>query len=189
MRDAGRGDVLRPRAVGNLALPLAFDHRRLRRSVLPERGRCSTQGEAARQGGAVSQELSSSRSFLAHWCSPGRLTPRNRSKLPIVYTHIRSATRMVVSRRSWVRRSSATSRGGVPSGVPTRGSWAHTVVYVADRSYSSDRWEPHSRSLTMTRVFTITAALICVCSASLASAQAPANPMTPNPPLHPTCYG
>ena len=33
----------------------------------------------------------------------------------------------------------------------------------------------------MTRVFTITAALICVCSASLASAQAPANPMTPNP--------
>ena len=118
-------------------------------------------------GGAVSQELSSSRSFLAHWCSPGRLTPRNRSRLPIVYNHIRSATRMVVSR---VRHSSAPSRGGVPSGVPTRGSWAHTVVYVADRSYSSDRWEPHSRSLTMTRVFTITAALICVCSASLASA-------------------
>ena len=41
----------------------------------------------------------------------------------------------------------------------------------------------------MTRVFTITAALICVCSASLASAQAPANRMTPNPPLHATCYG
>ena len=41
----------------------------------------------------------------------------------------------------------------------------------------------------MTRVFTMTAALIGGCSASLASAQAPANPMTPNPPLHPTCYG
>src|SRR5205814_8541930 len=140
VRDTGRGDVLRPRAVGNLALPLASDHRRLRRSVLPEGGRCSTQSDAARQGGAVSQELSSSRSFLAHWCSPGRLNPLNLSRLPIVY--IRSATWMVVSRRSWVRRSSATSRGGVPSGVPTRGSWAHTVVYVADRSYSSDRWEP-----------------------------------------------
>src|SRR5437016_1846771 len=98
VRDTGRGDVLRPRAVGNLALPFASDHRRLRRSVLPEGGRCSTQGDAARQGGAVSQELSSSRSFLAHWCSPGRLTPRNPSRLPIVYIHIRSATRMVVSR-------------------------------------------------------------------------------------------
>jgi hypothetical protein len=75
-----------------------------------------------------------------------------------VYTRARSATRMVMSRRSWVSRSSATSRGGVPSGVPTRGSWAHTVVYVTDRSYSSDRWEPHSMSLTMTRVFTFTAA-------------------------------
>src|SRR6185503_6247059 len=104
VRDAGRGDVLRPRAVGNLTLPLASDHRRLRRSVLPEGGRCRTQGEAARQGGAVSQELSSSRSFLAHWCSPGRFTPRNRSRLPIVYTHIRPATRMVLSRRSWVSR-------------------------------------------------------------------------------------
>src|SRR6185295_15428062 len=92
-------------------------------SGLPEGRRCSTQGEAARQGGALSQELSSSSSFLAHWCSPGRLTPRNRSKLPIVYTHIRSATRMLVSRRSWVRRSSATSRGGVPSGVPTPSPW------------------------------------------------------------------
>ena len=96
-----------------------------------------------------------------------------------MYTHARSATRMVVSRWSWVRRGLATSRGGVPSGVTTRGSWAHTVVYVADGSYSSDRWEPHSRSLTMTRVFTITPALICVCSASLAS-QASANPITPN---------
>jgi len=43
------------------------------------------------------------------------------------------------------------------------------------------------KGLTMTSVFTITAALICVFSASLVSAQAPANPITPNPPLHPTC--
>jgi hypothetical protein len=41
----------------------------------------------------------------------------------------------------------------------------------------------------MTRVFTFTAALICVRSASLTSAQAPANSMTPNPLLHSTCYG
>src|SRR6476469_179704 len=98
VRDADRGDVLRTSAVGNLALPLTLDHRRLVRGM-PEGGRGISQGEAARQCGAVSQDLSSSRSFLAHWCSPGRLTPRNRSRLPIVYTHIRSATRMVVSRR------------------------------------------------------------------------------------------
>ena len=90
-----------------------------------------------------------------------------------------------MSRRSWVRRSSATSRGGVPSGVPTRGSWAHTVVYVADRSYSSDRWEPHSRSLTMTRVFTITAALICVCSASLVFGPSPCQPHDAQPSVAP----
>src|ERR1051325_10198312 len=94
VRDAGRGDVLRPRAVGNLALPLAFDHRRLRPSGLPEGRRCSTQSPTARQGGAVSQEISSRTSFLVHWYSPGRLTPRNRSRL--VYTHIRSAARMVM---------------------------------------------------------------------------------------------
>src|SRR5213078_1262105 len=31
-------------------------------------------------------------------------------------------------------------------------------AYSSDRSYSFDRWERHSRNLTMTRVFTITAA-------------------------------
>jgi hypothetical protein len=42
------------------------------------------------------------------------------------------------------------------------------------------------KGLTMTSVFTITAALICVCSASLASARAPTNPMVANPSLQPT---
>src|SRR5262245_41283620 len=72
VRDADRGDVLRPRAVGNLAVPLAFDHRRLGRRLLPERRGRSAQGEAARQGGTVSQELSPSRSFHAHERSPGK---------------------------------------------------------------------------------------------------------------------